>query len=114
MTYKQINYMYIQKESVRCILIKIKFFSNFIGFHNEHGYISYFNFIFCFYKFNKFGHIQSFPIILDVIVPNVHTHCSKLFDYRLFCLGFRDYEAKILINGVHFSIFEKNKILMTK
>ena len=37
MTYKQINYMYIQKESVRCILIKIKFFSNFKGFHNEHG-----------------------------------------------------------------------------
>ena len=26
MTYKQINYMYIQKESVRCILIKIKVF----------------------------------------------------------------------------------------
>ena len=26
MTNKQINYMYIQKESVRCILIKIKFF----------------------------------------------------------------------------------------
>jgi len=55
--------MYIQQESVRCILIKIKFFSNVKGFHNEHGYISYFNFIFCFYNFNKFGHIQSFPII---------------------------------------------------
>ena len=26
MTYKQINYVYIQKESVRCILIKIKDF----------------------------------------------------------------------------------------
>ena len=26
MTYKQINYMYIRKESVRCILIKIKCF----------------------------------------------------------------------------------------
>ena len=37
MTYKQINYMNIQKESVRCILIKIKDFSNFKGFHNEHG-----------------------------------------------------------------------------
>ena len=45
--------MCIQKESARCILIKIKFFSNFKGFHNEHGYISYFNFIFCFYKFNN-------------------------------------------------------------
>jgi len=30
MTYKQINYMYIQTESVRCILIKIKVFPNFI------------------------------------------------------------------------------------
>ena len=38
MTYKQINYMYIQKESVRCILIKIKYFSNFKGFHNEIGF----------------------------------------------------------------------------
>ena len=63
MIYKQINYMYIQKERVRCILIKIKGFSNFKGFHNEHGYISNFNFIFYFYRFNKFGHIQSFPII---------------------------------------------------
>ena len=63
MTYTQINYMYIQKESVRCILIKIKGFSNVKGFHNEHGYISYFKFIFCFYKFNKVGHIQSFPTI---------------------------------------------------
>ena len=53
--------MYIQKESVRGILIKIKFFSNFKGFHNEHGYISYFNFIFCCHNFNKFWHIQSFP-----------------------------------------------------
>jgi len=63
MTYKQINYMYIQKESVRCILITIKGFSNVKGFHNEHVYISYFNLIFCFYKFNKFGYIQSFPIL---------------------------------------------------
>ena len=55
--------MYIQKESVRCILIKIKGFSNVKGFQNEHGYISYFKFIFCFYKFNKVGHIQSFPTI---------------------------------------------------
>ena len=36
-TYQQINYMYTQKESVRGILIKIKVFSNFKGFHNEHG-----------------------------------------------------------------------------
>ena len=63
MTYKQINYMYIQKESVRCLLITIKGFSNVKRFHNEHVYISYFNLIFCFYKFNKFGHIQSFPIL---------------------------------------------------
>jgi len=54
----------MQKESVRCILIKIKcFFSNFKEFYNEQGYISYFNFIFCFHKFNTFPHIRSFPII---------------------------------------------------
>ena len=33
--------MYVQKESVRGILVKLKrVFSNFKGFHNEHGYIS--------------------------------------------------------------------------
>jgi len=48
---------------MRDILLKIKGFSNFKGFHNEHGYISYFNFMFCFHKFDKCLHIQSFQII---------------------------------------------------
>jgi len=30
-------------------------FSIFKEFHNEHGYISYFNFIFCFHKFHNVG-----------------------------------------------------------
>ena len=49
MTYKQINYMYIQKRKREVHTYQNKvFFFNFKGFHNEHGYISYFNFIFCF------------------------------------------------------------------
>ena len=81
MTIKQINYMYIQKESVRCILIKIKFFFLISkDFIMNNGYISYFNFIFCFYKFNKFGHIQSFPIIWFNICFSI---C--MFQYIMIC-----------------------------
>ena len=100
MTYKQINYMYIHKESVRCILIKIKFFSNFKGFHNEHGYISYFNFIFCFYKFNQFGHTQYFPIIwFNFFFLNswYNGHSSKKMLYN-------DSTAKLLDNSVTLAV----------
>jgi len=55
--------MHIQKESVRCILIKIKFFflisKDFI-MNMDKFLISIY---FLFYKFNTFEHIQSFPII---------------------------------------------------
>ena len=73
--------IYKQKESMRDILLKIKGFSNFKGFHNEHGYISYFNFMFCFHKFNKFGHIQSFPIIWFNICFSI---C--MFRYIMLCV----------------------------
>ena len=75
-TYQQINYLHYKHNYISTNQLHVytkrkreghtsqnKVFSHFKGFHNEHGYISYFSFIFCFHKFNKLWHIQSFPII---------------------------------------------------
>ena len=79
MTYKQINYMYIQKESVRCILIKIKVF--FLISKDFIMNMDTFLISICFYKFNKFGHIQSFPIKtgdMTALLPHVKTFLTKI------------------------------------
>ena len=89
----------MQKESVRCILIKIKcFFSNFKEFYNEQGYISYFNFIFCFHKFNTFPHIRSFPIIrFNICFFSKYIYCDLQVSNQYCCFLWTDRYCKTII-----------------